>query len=214
MRLDGLGTSSGFERGESVADRMGDRALPAPPPGDAPQLPSRTASSTSARPLPAPPPGGSGPAVPPSRSGDCFVAPPPTADDPFSGESWHFGKTSRSVSEKLLDRHGSDGNFLLRASESTPGDFTMSVKDQGETRHYKISKTPQGVLKLTGCAEEDFITLGALVEYYIKSSKGRSQPLDKVAVEKMERAFAAPATITEGAMLPGMRFAMEEANRR
>jgi len=112
------------------------------------------------------------------------------------------------MSEKILDRHGSDGSFLIRASESTPGDFSLSVRDQGVARHYKIT-TVGGNLKLTGCLDQNFSSLGELVEYYIKTSKGRSHPLGKHDVEKMELAFSSPAVIRPGAMLPGQLIAME-----
>jgi len=186
--------------------------------GDAPPVPTSArppggramSVGAAARPLPAPPPGQAAPAAAsPAVSSTAWRSPPPDPSDPHSAKSWHFGRTTRSQSEKLLERHGSEGSFLLRASESTPGDYTLSVLDQGAPRHYKITSSPRGLL-LTGCEDEAFTNLQALVDYYIKASKGRSIPLDKTAVEKLEEAFDGPAVVREGMILPGMRIQMEE----
>lgn len=175
--------------------------------------PSRTA-----RPLPPPP-------APPAASGGggaaavaTVGAPPveqhfvvPTADpsDPFAHERWHFGRSTRVTAEKVLARHGSNGSFLLRASESSRGDFSLSVQDDGMTKHYKVTMQSEGVLTLTGHADRSFADLGELVQYYCTASKGRSHPLDKKIVEAMDKAFCSPAVVVPGAMLPGQLIAME-----
>lgn len=41
--------------------------------------------------------------------------------------SWYYGRITRADAEKLLcNKH--DGAFLIRISESSPGDFSLSVK--------------------------------------------------------------------------------------
>ena len=137
-----------------------------------------------------------------------------TGKDPFGKETWHFGKTPRAKAEELLERHGSEGSFLIRASESSVGDFSLSVMDQKQPKHYKVT-SQGGVLHLSGCADQTFNDLGALVEYYTSASKGRTHPLDKFAIEKMDAAFATPAVTRPGLMLPGQRMQMEmEAEMR
>eukprot|EP00038_Savillea_parva_P031607 m.88544 g.88544 ORF g.88544 m.88544 type:complete len:306 (+) comp9765_c0_seq1:266-1183(+) len=209
---------------KSADDHAAMDAAPPPVPTSARPSASRASMvSNAARPLPAVPPPGphAGSSAMSSRvsssessSSNAWRAPPPDPSDPHSMQSWHFGRTTRSQSEKLLGRHGSEGSFLLRASESAPGDFTLSVLDQGCPRHYKITASPRGDLCLTGCEDEVFPDLQSLVDYYIKASKGRSTPLDKGAVEKLEEAFDAPAVVREGLMLPGMRIQMEEEMSR
>lgn len=40
---------------------------------------------------------------------------------------WYYGRITRADAEKLLcNKH--DGAFLIRISESSPGDFSLSVK--------------------------------------------------------------------------------------
>ncbi|KAK6035234.1 SH2 domain protein [Cooperia oncophora] len=42
---------------------------------------------------------------------------------------WYLGKISRLDAETLLKKQGTrDGNFLVRQCESSPGDFSISVK--------------------------------------------------------------------------------------
>lgn len=41
--------------------------------------------------------------------------------------SWYYGKITRAEAEKLLDQQP-EGCFLVRISESSPGDFSLSVK--------------------------------------------------------------------------------------
>jgi len=171
---------------------MGGRALPPPPSGDpTPAMQSMAISE---------------PAV-----DNGFHPPKPDPQDPFSGESWHFGTTTRAVAEQLLMRHGGEGSFLIRASESSRGDYSLSVLDQKQPKHYKVTSRG-GTLHLSGCADQTFPDLKALVDYYTSASKGRTSPLDKLVVEKMDAAFSAPVKVVQGLMLPGMRVQMEMAN--
>lgn len=41
--------------------------------------------------------------------------------------SWYYGRITRADAERLLmNKH--EGAFLIRISESSPGDFSLSVK--------------------------------------------------------------------------------------
>lgn len=42
--------------------------------------------------------------------------------------SWYHGRITRNKAEELLLKQPIDGAFLIRESESTPGDFSLSVK--------------------------------------------------------------------------------------
>lgn len=41
--------------------------------------------------------------------------------------SWYYGRITRADAEKLL-MSKPEGGFLIRISESSPGDFSLSVK--------------------------------------------------------------------------------------
>ncbi|CAK1540188.1 unnamed protein product [Leptosia nina] len=54
--------------------------------------------------------------------------------------NWFHGKISRETAEKLLKEEGEDGVFLVRESNTSPGDYVLSVLHQGEVVHYQIRR--------------------------------------------------------------------------
>ncbi|KAI4789671.1 hypothetical protein KUCAC02_035100, partial [Chaenocephalus aceratus] len=56
----------------------------------------------------------------------CFLPPPPPP--PHTSSRWFFGKIPRAKAEEMLNKQRHDGAFLIRESESAPGDFSLSVK--------------------------------------------------------------------------------------
>ena len=64
----------------------------------------------------------------------------------------------------LKQSHNLHGCFLIRESESTPGEFSLSVKDQLRVQHYHIRRLEDGSLFLT--RRSTFQNLHELVEYY------------------------------------------------
>ena len=46
----------------------------------------------------------------------------------LSFSSWYRGRITRAKAEEILSQQPHDGAFLIRESESTPGDFSLSVK--------------------------------------------------------------------------------------
>ena len=69
----------------------------------------------------------------------------------------------------LKKSHNMHGCFLIRESESTPGKFSLSVKDQLRVQHYHIHRLEDGSLFLT--RGSTFQNLHELVEHY-KTKKG------------------------------------------
>nr|CAB3247115.1 tyrosine-protein kinase SRK2 [Phallusia mammillata] len=84
---------------------------------------------------------------------------------------WYFGETKRAEAERLLQlRHNAHGAFLVRDSESKPGDYSLSVKDSTEIKHYRIRKADMGGLFIARRAI--FNDLPKLIEHYQQSSDG------------------------------------------
>ncbi|CAB3256412.1 unnamed protein product [Arctia plantaginis] len=54
--------------------------------------------------------------------------------------NWFHGKISRDTAEKLLKEEGEDGVFLVRESNTSHGDYVLSVLHQGEVVHYQIRR--------------------------------------------------------------------------
>ncbi|XP_052509832.1 tyrosine-protein phosphatase non-receptor type 11-like isoform X3 [Budorcas taxicolor] len=94
--------------------------------------------------------------------------------DPTS-ERWYHGHLSGKEAEKLLMEKGRPGSFLVRESQSKPGDFVLSVLTQQLDRadrqlrvtHIMIHFQPDGKYDVGG--GEQFDTLGDLVECYRKN---------------------------------------------
>ena len=78
---------------------------------------------------------------------------------------WFFGNSSRREAERLLlQSFNGHGSFLIRFSESTMGDYSLSVRDTERVRHYKIKRLEDGSFTLTG--KIPFRTLPELVNHH------------------------------------------------
>ncbi|XP_067006544.2 tyrosine-protein phosphatase non-receptor type 11 isoform X2 [Anabrus simplex] len=79
---------------------------------------------------------------------------------------WFHPNISGIDAEVLLMDRGFDGSFLARPSRSNPGDFTLSVRRNGEVTHIKIQNTGDFYDLYGG---EKFATLSELVQYYMEN---------------------------------------------
>ncbi|KAL8198393.1 UNVERIFIED_CONTAM: protein tyrosine phosphatase, non-receptor type 11 [Gekko kuhli] len=101
---------------------------------------------------------------------------PLNCQDPTS-ERWYHGHLTGKEAEKLLTDKGKPGSFLVRESQSKPGDFVLSVltnEDKADTgdrkprvTHIMIRYQPDGKYDVGG--GEHFDTLTDLVEHYKKN---------------------------------------------
>lgn len=85
---------------------------------------------------------------------------------------WYGGKLTRKEAETKLLSQPHDGSFLIRDSESTPGDFSLSVKQNKNVQHFKVLRDGAGKYFLWVVK---FKSLNQLVEYHRTSSVSRSQ---------------------------------------
>ncbi|XP_037036600.1 tyrosine-protein phosphatase corkscrew isoform X2 [Bradysia coprophila] len=78
-------------------------------------------------------------------------------------ERWFHGNLSGKEAEKLILERGKNGSFLVRESQSKPGDFVLSVRTDDKVTHVMIrwqdSKYDVG-------GGEKFTTLCELIEHY------------------------------------------------
>nr|CAD7569639.1 unnamed protein product [Timema californicum] len=79
---------------------------------------------------------------------------------------WFHPNISGIEAELLLLERGFDGSFLARPSRSNPGDFTLSVRRNGEVTHIKIQNTGDFYDLYGG---EKFATLSELVQFYMEN---------------------------------------------
>ncbi|KAL1517707.1 hypothetical protein ABEB36_001439 [Hypothenemus hampei] len=83
--------------------------------------------------------------------------------------SWYHGPISRNAAEYLLSS-GINGSFLVRESESSPGQRSISLRYEGRVYHYRINEDPEGKVYVT--AESKFNTLAELVHHHSMLSDG------------------------------------------
>ena len=84
---------------------------------------------------------------------------------------WFFGKIKRVEAEKqLMQNFNEYGSYLVRDSETTAGDFSLSVRDYDRVRHYRIRRLDAGGFFVT--RRVTFETIQDLVEYYKLQADG------------------------------------------
>ncbi|XP_060809474.1 tyrosine-protein kinase Abl isoform X2 [Amyelois transitella] len=77
--------------------------------------------------------------------------------------SWYHGPISRNAAEYLLSS-GINGSFLVRESESSPGQRSISLRFEGRVYHYRINEDADGKVYVT--SESMFGTLAELVHHH------------------------------------------------
>eukprot|EP00050_Salpingoeca_kvevrii_P000669 m.153432 g.153432 ORF g.153432 m.153432 type:complete len:703 (-) comp10174_c1_seq6:116-2224(-) len=124
---------------------------------------------------------------------------------PLRNESWFFDGITRVAAEKILHQHGQQGSFLVRASESRLGDFTMSCIINQKVMHFKIEGTPSGTFRFAIRRHNEYSTLHELVRSYIATSNGKSAPLHNCLLEQPSTSSHA----VQHATLPALRHKTE-----
>ncbi|XP_034987185.2 GRB2-related adapter protein [Zootoca vivipara] len=76
---------------------------------------------------------------------------------------WYSGKLSRQAAEEVLLKRHFRGAFLIRESESSPGDFSISVNYGDQVLHFKVLREQKGKYRLW---DEKFNSINELVDFY------------------------------------------------
>ena len=89
----------------------------------------------------------------------------------YNNYSWFFGAITRKHAENLLMQPFNDcGSFLIRNSESTSGDYSLSIKFTKVVRHYRIKQSSKGYSISNWTVT--FGSIPELVAHYSKKSDG------------------------------------------
>lgn len=86
---------------------------------------------------------------------------------------WFQENASRNAAEEIL-RHKDVGDFVIRGSQSSPGDFSISVKHETDVQHFKVLKDNKGQYFLWS---EKFTSLNKLVEFYKTTSISKTREI-------------------------------------
>ncbi|NXI91958.1 BCAR3 protein, partial [Psophia crepitans] len=99
------------------------------------------------------------------------------SSEDLRSHAWYHGRIPRQVAERLVQR---DGDFLIRDSLSSPGNFVLTCQWKNTSQHFKINRT---VLRLNEAycrvqyqfELESFDNIPGLVRYYV----GNRTPISK-----------------------------------
>ncbi|XP_041033294.1 breast cancer anti-estrogen resistance protein 3 homolog isoform X1 [Carcharodon carcharias] len=109
--------------------------------------------------------------------------------DDLCSHAWFHGPIPRQVAEALIER---DGDFLIRESRSSPGDYVLSCTWKHEPLHFKIIRV---VLRpkesytrvLFQFEQESFDNLPALVRFYVGNRKPISEDSGAIIFHPINR---------------------------
>ncbi|VDQ11218.1 unnamed protein product [Trichobilharzia regenti] len=87
----------------------------------------------------------------------------------LEAEKWYHGAIQRSYAEYLLNS-GITGSFLVRESESHPGQLTISLRYEGQIWHYRIHRDEANLYFVI--ESNKFTSVSDLVRHHEKHSDG------------------------------------------
>ncbi|NXW17456.1 GRAP protein, partial [Circaetus pectoralis] len=96
------------------------------------------------------------------------------ATEPAAPGRWYAGRISRQLAEEQLLKRKHLGAFLIRDSESTPGEFSISVNYGQHVQHFKVLRERNGKYFLW---EEKFNSLNELVDFYRTTTIAKKQQI-------------------------------------
>ena len=96
---------------------------------------------------------------------------------------WYHGKISRNRAEYLLSS-GINGSFLIRESESSPGQYSLSVRYEGRVYHYRVNNDADGSMYVQEIIK--FKSIPELVSYHNQEPGGLIACL-RFAAPKLEK---------------------------
>ncbi|NXR79745.1 GRAP protein, partial [Pycnonotus jocosus] len=122
---------------------------------------------------------------------------------------WYAGRISRHLAEERLLQRNRLGAFLIRDSESAPGEFSLSVSYGKHVQHFKVLRERNGKYFLW---EEKFNSLNELVDFYRMTTISKEQQIflwDEDQTQKVNRPRFVQAqfdfSAREGSQLPFLR---------
>eukprot|EP00045_Choanoeca_perplexa_P005807 m.48638 g.48638 ORF g.48638 m.48638 type:complete len:580 (-) comp13305_c0_seq2:60-1799(-) len=91
---------------------------------------------------------------------------------------WCHGAISRNGADYLLKQHSKEGMYLVRESQSQPGQYTLDVWSGGKTVHYRITLGDNGYFFRQGV---DYPTIPELIEHHQQKADGLTCQLVDIA---------------------------------
>ncbi|KAG8436746.1 hypothetical protein GDO86_007726 [Hymenochirus boettgeri] len=111
------------------------------------------------------------------------------SNEDLRSHAWYHGRIPRQVSECLVKR---DGDFLIRDSLSSPGNFVLTCQWKNLSQHFKINKIvirqKEAYCRIQYQLEhESFDSIPALVRYYVGNRKPVSKQTGSIIFQPINR---------------------------
>lgn len=107
---------------------------------------------------------------------------------------WCHGAINRSAAEFLLVKKETDGAFLVRESQSKPGEYTLSLWDS-QVAHYRINQNSDGTCYIR--AKQTFNSIPELIEHHQQHHSGLPVLLEYVIPKAGKRAVVISKKLEE-----------------
>ncbi|XP_069367020.1 SH2 domain-containing protein 1A-like isoform X2 [Paralichthys olivaceus] len=107
-------------------------------------------------------------------------------------QSIYFGRIGSETTERLLERFGHDGSFLLRDSDTMQGAYCLCVRKSPFVYTYRLVHTTDGwspQRQQSGLRQQSFRTLETLIKSYREGSASGvptvplTHPLDRTQLQ-------------------------------
>uniref|UniRef100_A0A8C1XTX1 BCAR3 adaptor protein, NSP family member n=1 Tax=Cyprinus carpio TaxID=7962 RepID=A0A8C1XTX1_CYPCA len=113
-----------------------------------------------------------------------------SSEEPRS-HAWYHGAIPRQVAENLVQR---DGDFLIRDSLSSPGNYVLTCQWKNTPRHFKINKRVVAMNEAYSRVQylfekEGFDSVPALVRYYVGNREPVSEVVGAIIFQPINRAL-------------------------
>ncbi|XP_041805095.1 SH2 domain-containing protein 1A-like isoform X2 [Chelmon rostratus] len=111
--------------------------------------------------------------------------------------SIYYGSIGSEATERLLERFGHEGSFLLRDSETLQGAYCLCVRKAPFVHTYRLMRFADGwCLQHSGVGLRGFGTLEALIEGYRRAAASdvRIPPLT-VPLDKTQLQYISPGQV-------------------
>ncbi|KAG5850087.1 hypothetical protein ANANG_G00078520 [Anguilla anguilla] len=103
--------------------------------------------------------------------------------------AWYHGAIPRQVAESLIQR---DGDFLIRDSLSSPGNYVLTCQWKNSPQHFKINRKVVAMNEAYSRVQylferEGFDSVPALVRYYVGNRKPVSEVVGAIIFQPINR---------------------------
>ncbi|XP_069050425.1 breast cancer anti-estrogen resistance protein 3 isoform X2 [Lepisosteus oculatus] len=111
------------------------------------------------------------------------------SSEELRSHAWYHGAIPRQVAENLIQR---DGDFLIRDSLSSPGNYVLTCQWKNSPQHFKINKKVVAMNEAYSRVQylferESFDNVPALVRFYVGNRKPVSEVVGAIIFQPINR---------------------------